>query len=106
KNYSGVPATDNGIAAGGCRAAWTRPRAGRGMTTDSSLMWHPLDVLAERFRANLDALAGRDPELAERLERVAPSKSHFIAARGDDVFLGRQGPVGIELLPNPVTPAM
>lgn len=75
------------------------------MTPLIALKWHPLDVFGERFAANVAALASRDAELAQRLREFSPAKALFIAAQGDDVFLGRAGDAGIEPIPNPVSPA-
>jgi hypothetical protein len=75
------------------------------MTPQVALNWHPLEVFAERFRRNLAALSGRDASLAERLAAVKPSQGVLIAAVNDDVFLGRSGAAGIEVIPNAITPA-
>ena len=74
------------------------------MTPQLSLKWHSLELFDERFRANVAALSVRDPALADKLAAVKPSNPCFIAAQGDDVFLGRAGSAGIEVIPNPVTP--
>jgi hypothetical protein len=70
-----------------------------------SLKWHSLELFDQRFRANLDALRTRDAELADRLAAHVPSTQLFVAARGDQVFLGRSGPIGIEVIPDPLPPA-
>lgn len=75
------------------------------MATPLSLKWHPLELFDARFRVNLDALAKHDHDLAVQLAELAPSVPMFIAAEGDNVFLGRPGNAGMELLPNPLPPA-
>jgi hypothetical protein len=74
------------------------------MSDTVSLSWHPLESLDARFRANLLALETRDAELAERLRGLSVSRPLFIAARGDNVYLGRSGENGIELIADPVPP--
>ena len=69
-----------------------------------SLKWHSLELFDERFRANLAALSVRDAALADKLATLKPSNPGFIAAQGDDVYLGRAGSAGIEVIANPVTP--
>lgn len=82
-----------------------RPRAGSSMTLQTSLNWHPLELFGDRFRANAAALAPRNSTLADRLSELKPTNAWFIAARGDEVFLGREGRAGIEVIANPVSPA-
>src|SRR5579859_6745539 len=93
------------LSGGAFRAPAVRRRAGSSMQPQAPLSWHPLQVFHERFRANLEALSSRDAELAERLAGLKPSQPLSIAAQKDDVFLGRAGSAGIEVMPNPVTPA-
>lgn len=75
------------------------------MSDNPPLSWHPLESLDARFRANLLALETRDADLAGRLRGFAISRPFFIAARGDNVYLGRSGPTGIDLIADPVPPA-
>jgi hypothetical protein len=72
------------------------------MNPSASLKWHPLETLAARFQANLAALEGRDPQLAARLRDLRCASPLFIAAAGDDVYLGRAGAAGIEVIPDPM----
>lgn len=72
------------------------------MNPSVSLKWHPLESLAARFQANLATLEGRDPQLAGRLRDLRCASPFFIAAAGDDVYLGRPGPAGIEIIPDPM----
>jgi hypothetical protein len=66
------------------------------------LNWHPLEAFSQRFAENLTALSPRDPGLAERLTRLAPATPYFIAAQGDNIFLGQPGPAGIQVIPDPL----
>ncbi|HXE53619.1 MAG TPA: glycosyltransferase [Tepidisphaeraceae bacterium] len=75
------------------------------MIAASELKWQPLELLDRRFRSNLAALATRDPQLAQRLGDVAISVPFFVAANGDDIYLGRPGPAGMEIVPNALPPA-
>lgn len=70
------------------------------MASATALKWHPLELFNERFQANVGALRGRDPRLAERLVGLAPSIPYFIAAQGDHVYLGKRGATGIEVIPD------
>jgi hypothetical protein len=72
------------------------------MAPEISLKWHPLELFDERFQRNLTALRSRDTDLAERLARLVPSVSYFIAAQGDTVYLGKSDPAGIGLIPDPM----
>ena len=67
--------------------------------------WHPLELFDQRFLANLSALERRDPLLASRLRELKPTLPLFVTAEDDNVLLGRSGPIGVEVLPNPVPPA-
>ena len=69
-----------------------------------SLKWHAITLFDQRFRANLDALRTRDAALAERLSVHCPVTEFFVAAQGDQVFLGRTGSAGIEVIPDPLPP--
>lgn len=75
------------------------------MSQTVSLRWQPLESLGARFRANLGALESRDPALANRLRELSVSRPFFIAAAGDNVYLGRPGPSEIEVIGDPVPPA-
>jgi hypothetical protein len=72
------------------------------MNPSASLTWHPLESLAARFHANLAALERRNPLLAERLRDLRWMSPLFIAAAGDNVYLGRAGAAGIEVVPDPM----
>ena len=72
------------------------------MNPSASLKWHPLESLAARFQANLAALDRRDPQLAGRLADWKAASPFFIAAAGDDIYLGRPGAAGIEIIPDPM----
>jgi hypothetical protein len=74
------------------------------MTPTTELKWHPLELFDQRFQANLTALRTRDPRLAERLGNLRVATPFFISAQGNQVFLGRQGPAGIEIVPNSIPP--
>jgi hypothetical protein len=74
------------------------------MLSTAALTWHPLESLDARFRTNLAALETRDAQLAGRLRALAVSRPFFIAAVGDNVFLGRAGATGIEVIADPVPP--
>ena len=69
------------------------------------LQWQPLQLLDSRFRANLQALATRNPDLAARLAQLKIDQPFFIAARGDEILLGRESSIGIEAVPNSLPPA-
>lgn len=71
----------------------------------ANLKWQPLKLFDHRFVANVSALQRRDPELAAQLRELKPTVEFFIAADGDNVFLGRPAAGGVEVLPNPVPPA-
>jgi hypothetical protein len=51
--------------------------------------WQRLDMLGARFRANCDALATRDAELAGRLRSHRPSAQYVIATQDERVHLAR-----------------
>jgi hypothetical protein len=70
------------------------------MALSTLLKWHPLELFDERFQTNLAALRKRDPALADRLAELTPSVSYFIAAQGDNVYLGKPGAAGIEVIPD------
>jgi hypothetical protein len=70
-----------------------------------ALKWHPLELFDQRFGANVESLRTRDPALAERLSVHTPSTQLFVAAHGDQIFLGRSGSAGIEIVPDPLPPA-
>jgi len=70
------------------------------MASAIPLKWHPLELFDERFQTNLTALRGRDAALADRLAGLAPSVAYFIAAQGDNVYLGKPGAMGIEVIPD------
>ena len=75
------------------------------MSQTASLHWHRVESLDARFRANLAAMESRDPALAARLRELSVSRPFFIAAAGDNVYLGRPGASGIEVISDPVPPA-
>lgn len=64
------------------------------------MKWHSLALFETRFASNLAALESRDPVLARRLRSVRVSAPCYIAAVGDEVFLGRETAWGIECVPN------
>ncbi len=63
------------------------------------LSWQPLTRLHSLFRANLAALATRDPELAERLDAHQPAGELFVALDGDSVHIARKVGDSLELIP-------
>lgn len=75
------------------------------MALPISLSWHPIEAFDQRFAENLAALASRDPELAGRLKALTPAKPYFVAATGDNVFLGQPTETGIQVLPDPLPAA-
>jgi hypothetical protein len=74
------------------------------MTPTTELKWHPLELFEQRFQANLAALRTRDPLLADRLSNHRVATPFFISAQGDQVFLGRQGAGGIDIIPDSIPP--
>lgn len=66
--------------------------------------WQPLELLGQRYRANLAALASRDAALAERIDAATSSAAWFVHADGHSVALGRADSDGqIVALANPLT---
>ena len=76
------------------------------MTSPTQLKWHPLELFDQRFQTNLAALRTRDSLLADRLSKLRVSTPFFISAEGDQVFLGRPGVAGIEIVPNLISPTL
>ena len=72
------------------------------MALPISLSWHPIESFAGRFAENIAALETRDPQLAGRLQAVVPANPYFIAAHGDNVFLGQKTESGIQVVPDPL----
>src|SRR5579884_413972 len=68
--------------------------------------WTPLSAFSARFEANLAALGATEPALASRLREHVPAETWWIAARENEVFLGRGAQHDIRVVPNPVPPAM
>jgi|GEM_PF-1606830 len=64
----------------------------------------PLSALSGRFRANVEALRTRDPELARRLINIVPDRVYGIVSDADSVRLAELTPEGARLLPHPVPP--
>ncbi len=50
--------------------------------------WVPLKALGSRFLQNVEALAGRMPELAQTLKNLTPSQTYFIHPMTDTIQLG------------------
>ena len=91
---------------------FSRPVSGRGSRTDgdrplnnAAVRWTPLTALASRFTANVDALAGRDPALADRLRRLVPAVPYSIAPQGDAIVLGSGTGADVRPTPCTLTPA-
>ncbi|HSV15735.1 MAG TPA: hypothetical protein VLI90_15850, partial [Tepidisphaeraceae bacterium] len=66
--------------------------------------WTPLELLKHRFIANVDALAARYPQLAQRLRELSPSQTYFIQAYPDHVRLGAGSIGAVNALPHPLLP--
>lgn len=66
--------------------------------------WTPLTLLAERFNANILALASRYPSLADGLRSLAPSQKYYIQPMNGGLLLGVGQPDAIEVLPSTVSP--
>lgn len=75
------------------------------MHSSAAPSWLPLESLAARFHANLDALQTRNAALAERIGQLEISRPFFIATQHGQVFLGRPGESGILPLADPAPPA-
>jgi hypothetical protein len=66
--------------------------------------WTPLTLLAERFHANIQALASRYPSLADGLRSLIPSQTYYIQPNNGQLLLGVSRARGIEPLPQIVQP--
>src|SRR5436305_11990629 len=67
--------------------------------------WIPLELLAQRFAANLQKLSERNPALADSLRTHVPARRYHIQPLHDHVLLGASGPTGqIEALPQALAP--
>jgi glycosyltransferase involved in cell wall biosynthesis len=64
--------------------------------------WIPLDALGSRFLGNVQALAGRLPELAEALKNLTPRQTYFILPITDSIQLGVGNGVGVTPMPQSV----
>lgn len=67
--------------------------------------WTPLQLLRERFLANLKGLATRRPGLAEALRVLIPSQTYCILPQAEQIQLGIATPAGVQPLPHPLPPA-
>jgi hypothetical protein len=56
--------------------------------------WIPLKALSSRFLQNVQALAGRLPELAGTLEKLTPSQPYYILPASDTIQLGVGNEIG------------
>jgi hypothetical protein len=63
--------------------------------------WIPLKALGSRFLQNVQALAGRLPELAQTLTNLAPSNTYYILPASDTIQLGVGNGIGGTPLPLP-----
>jgi hypothetical protein len=72
------------------------------MALPIQLSWHPLEAFSHRFAENLTALRTHDPNLSTRLEALTPATPYFIAAHGDNIFLGQPTDTGIQVVPDPL----
>jgi len=67
--------------------------------------WIPIALLGQRLSANLAALSTRYPELAESLRELQPAWQYFIQPSSDQLLLGVQTRIGVQALPQTVSPA-
>jgi hypothetical protein len=68
--------------------------------------WQPLELLGQRYRANLAALASRDAALAARIDAATSPTAWFVHADGHSVALGRADADGqVVAQSNPLTSA-
>jgi hypothetical protein len=56
--------------------------------------WIPLQALNSRLLANVQALAGRFPELAAQLQNFTPSQTYYILPTADTILLGVSNEIG------------
>jgi len=63
--------------------------------------WIPLKALGSRFLQNVEALAGRMPELAQVLKDLTPSQTYFILPMSDTIQLGVGNGIGGTPIPQP-----
>jgi hypothetical protein len=61
--------------------------------------WQRLTLLHHQFAANVAALAGREPKLAERLLAFAPVHQLFLRVTENAVLLGRRVGERVEIIP-------
>lgn len=66
--------------------------------------WQPLTLIRRQFIANCEALAARDPELADTLRSHAPPCEYLLHAGDDTLRIARRVAGGVEMLPNRVPP--
>ncbi len=66
--------------------------------------WLPLKLLAQRFTANVSAIAGRDPQLAAELRAVSPPSEYYIRTENNRVVLGQGHRTAIEAVPPVMLP--
>jgi glycosyltransferase involved in cell wall biosynthesis len=66
------------------------------------ISWMPLKALAARFHANIIALGGRIPELAEMLKNWSPKQNYYILPGSETIQLGVANDQVVTPLPHPV----
>lgn len=64
------------------------------------ICWTPLKNLGSRFSANVQALAGRYPELADALKAFVPKQTYHIHATSQTIQLGVGDATGVTPLPH------
>jgi hypothetical protein len=58
------------------------------MTAPAPISWIPLKALGARFTANLMALGGRMPELADALSRFTPKQDYYLLSANENIQIG------------------
>jgi hypothetical protein len=66
--------------------------------------WTSIAILNERFAANLNSLAGRHLQLAEKLRTFSPTQAYFLLPSGDQIQLGVGSANSVQALAHPVSP--
>jgi hypothetical protein len=72
--------------------------------TPADVPWHPIAILAQRLRANCDALATRYRALAQQLRDFRPEGELLVRAMGERLEIARRRDGATQLLPDPLPP--